>query len=90
MGKPQPLHRIDAYGFSLYMGITKFRGKPIVLVLYIKKMSRVNPYFSTKFCLSYLAHAKSQFFVKQLGSCIDSKDVHATYLLEFFNNLKYV
>jgi hypothetical protein len=32
----------------------------------------------------------SPIFVKQLDSCIGCKDVHATFFVNFFNNLKYV
>jgi hypothetical protein len=53
-------------------------------------MSRVNPYFSTEFYLFYLAHTKSQVFMKQLGSRIGHTEVHATYSFEFFVNSKYI
>jgi hypothetical protein len=46
-------------------------------------MSRANPYFTIEFCLFCLAHEKSRFFVKQLGSCIGCKDVHATFFFNF-------
>jgi hypothetical protein len=43
-----------AYINILYVRTTKYRRKPIFLVLCVKKvkiMSRVNPYFSMNFCL---------------------------------------
>jgi hypothetical protein len=66
----------------------KFHGKSIFYVLYKKdkkKLSRANSYLSTEFCLFYLAHMKSRFFVKQLGSCIGREDIHATYCLNFLD-----
>jgi hypothetical protein len=73
------------------MRMLKFRSKPLFLVLYVKKykiMSRVNPYFSTKFYLFLLAYMTSRLFMKQLGSHIGYEDVHATFFLIIQNIFK--
>jgi hypothetical protein len=71
---------------------TKFRGKPIFLVLCVKKdkiMSHVKPYFSTEFCFLPSPHEKL-VLMKQLGSHIGCEEVHATFFFEFFDGSKYI
>jgi hypothetical protein len=48
-----------------------------------KKKSRASPYFIIEICLFCVAYRKSRFFVKQLGSCIGCKGVHATFFSIF-------
>jgi hypothetical protein len=83
--------KFHVYISTFYIRMTKFRGKSIFIVLWVKKIKNVSckPLFYHRILSFCLADEKSQVFVKQHGSCIVCKDVHG-FFFQFFDNSKYI
>jgi hypothetical protein len=81
--------KICAYILTFYVHTSSFTDNQFLLCHVqkkIKKMSREESCFSTKFCPFYRRHKKYQFF-KRLCEHIEHRDVCATFFVDSFDIL---
>jgi hypothetical protein len=77
---------IRTYTFTFYVLTQSFVKTYIFRGLYKKGKNKPREmhYLSTKFYLFYTGHIKKSVFLKRLCEHVGYKDVHATFLFEFF------